>query len=225
MRRVLTITALLASFAAVAPANADVISISDLAPGVLKGPGPAVGFTLVPVGNITSSFTRGGVTFTPIGSGTDLIQRGSNSLGATPFGFGPLDKYASVTGGGDLELSFHSTNKIGFYWGSIDSYNTVEFFKGTTLVDTLAGSAVLPLLLADDGGQHSFASNRFINFTDLSGTFNSIQILSGANSFEFDNVQVGSVPEASTWAMMILGFLGVGFTAYRRKRMPQVRLI
>jgi hypothetical protein len=27
-----------------------------------------------------------------------------------------------------------------------------------------------------------------------------------------------AVPEPSTWAMMILGFLGVGFTAYRRKR-------
>jgi PEP-CTERM motif len=36
------------------------------------------------------------------------------------------------------------------------------------------------------------------------------------------NVQVGSgftaaVPEPSTWAMMILGFCGIGFTAYRRK--------
>ncbi len=26
------------------------------------------------------------------------------------------------------------------------------------------------------------------------------------------------VPEPSTWAMMILGFAGVGFLAYRRKR-------
>jgi hypothetical protein len=25
------------------------------------------------------------------------------------------------------------------------------------------------------------------------------------------------VPEPSTWAMMILGFMGVGFMAYRRK--------
>jgi hypothetical protein len=29
---------------------------------------------------------------------------------------------------------------------------------------------------------------------------------------------VGAVPEPSIWAMMILGFLGVGFMAYRRKR-------
>jgi hypothetical protein len=31
---------------------------------------------------------------------------------------------------------------------------------------------------------------------------------------------VGGVPEPSTWAMMILGFAGVGFMAYRRKSKP-----
>ncbi len=31
-------------------------------------------------------------------------------------------------------------------------------------------------------------------------------------------LQVAAVPEPSTWAMMILGFCGVGFMAYRRKR-------
>jgi len=34
-----------------------------------------------------------------------------------------------------------------------------------------------------------------------------------------DNVgnTVGAVPEPSTWAMLILGFAGIGFMAYRRK--------
>jgi hypothetical protein len=32
-----------------------------------------------------------------------------------------------------------------------------------------------------------------------------------------DNVVLTAVPEASTWAMMLLGFLGVGFMAYRSK--------
>jgi hypothetical protein len=31
---------------------------------------------------------------------------------------------------------------------------------------------------------------------------------------------IGTVPEPSTWAMMILGFAGVGFMAYRRKSKP-----
>jgi hypothetical protein len=33
-----------------------------------------------------------------------------------------------------------------------------------------------------------------------------------------------AVPEASTWAMMILGFLGVGFVAYRRRENSALRL-
>lgn len=32
-----------------------------------------------------------------------------------------------------------------------------------------------------------------------------------------DNVSVTAVPEPSTWAMMLLGFVGVGFAAFRRK--------
>jgi hypothetical protein len=32
--------------------------------------------------------------------------------------------------------------------------------------------------------------------------------------------RVGPVPEPSTWAMMILGFAGIGFMAYRRKGTP-----
>jgi hypothetical protein len=34
-----------------------------------------------------------------------------------------------------------------------------------------------------------------------------------------------AVPEASTWAMMILGFMGVGFMAYRRRGQPSFRLV
>jgi hypothetical protein len=39
-----------------------------------------------------------------------------------------------------------------------------------------------------------------------------------------DNVVLTAVPEASTWAMMILGFFGVGFMAYRRKSQGSLRL-
>jgi hypothetical protein len=37
----------------------------------------------------------------------------------------------------------------------------------------------------------------------------------GGNPFGLD-VSVSAVPEASTWAMMILGFLGLGFLGYRK---------
>jgi len=36
--------------------------------------------------------------------------------------------------------------------------------------------------------------------------------------FVAGNLSVSTVPEPSTWAMMILGFCGLGFVAYRRKQ-------
>jgi PEP-CTERM motif len=35
---------------------------------------------------------------------------------------------------------------------------------------------------------------------------------------------ISAVPEPSTWAMMILGFFGLGFMTYRRKAKPILRL-
>jgi PEP-CTERM motif-containing protein len=42
------------------------------------------------------------------------------------------------------------------------------------------------------------------------------------NEFAVDNIALGvaAVPEPSTWAMMILGFAGIGFMTYRRKSKP-----
>lgn len=39
-----------------------------------------------------------------------------------------------------------------------------------------------------------------------------------------DATFASAVPEASTWAMMLLGFCGVGFMAYRKKSRPGLRL-
>jgi hypothetical protein len=54
--------------------------------------------------------------------------------------------------------------------------------------------------------------------------FTSVVLSSPKNSFEVDNIRVAyasitaPVPEASTWVMMILGFLGVGIqVGYRRR--------
>jgi hypothetical protein len=46
-----------------------------------------------------------------------------------------------------------------------------------------------------------------------------------STSISADTAQTAAVPEPSTWAMMILGFAGVGFMAYRRKSKPSFRFI
>jgi PEP-CTERM motif len=59
----------------------------------------------------------------------------------------------------------------------------------------------------------------YLGFADGSG-------FQGPSGFYQDNggaltVNISAVPEPSTWAMMILGFLGVGFMAYRKKCTPR----
>jgi PEP-CTERM motif len=64
-----------------------------------------------------------------------------------------------------------------------------------------------------------------INFNpNLSGIYTFGLKLFSANDLLLGDVsiQVNAVPEPSTWAMLILGFAGIGFMAYRRKLRPAV---
>jgi hypothetical protein len=45
------------------------------------------------------------------------------------------------------------------------------------------------------------------------GAFQTVTFSSTGNAFEF---ALASVPEPSTWAMMALGFAGLGYAAFRR---------
>lgn len=47
---------------------------------------------------------------------------------------------------------------------------------------------------------------------------------SGGLNFSGDITTVAAVPEPATWAMMMLGFLGVGFIAYRRRAGSSLRI-
>jgi hypothetical protein len=62
-----------------------------------------------------------------------------------------------------------------------------------------------------------FGDNAFISaFVDPTFTIDPTTSNIGQLDLIFSS-NIGAVPEPSTWAMMILGFAGVGFMAYRRK--------
>ena len=75
---------------------------------------------------------------------------------------------------------------------------------------------------------NSAPRNRYVNF-DFTGGLSFDQIVFGASfrTFEFDNVALaGAVPELSSWAMMLIGFGGLGLITYRRaKKLPGIDLI
>ena len=53
--------------------------------------------------------------------------------------------------------------------------------------------------------------------TDVAN-FSSLRLSSTANAFEIDNIAINAVPEPGTWAMMLLGFGGIGLAMRRRRR-------
>ena len=89
----------------------------------------------------------------------------------------------------------------------------VSFYDPTGQTTNLGayGYGYSGIIALDDGG-----AGPDKDFDDLVVKF---QIMSPGT------LMTSAVPEPSTWAMMILGFFGVGFMAYRRKQnWPQLRL-
>jgi fibro-slime domain-containing protein len=78
------------------------------------------------------------------------------------------------------------------------------------------------------GGVHSQSDTTY----DLpsSGTYSlelfyaDRQTVAANLQFSLTNASVSAVPEPATWAMMILGFCGVGFMSYRRKARASFRV-
>jgi hypothetical protein len=73
----------------------------------------------------------GGIAF----SGTAIIAQNaagtSAGISATPAG--DTTNYMSILGGNSETLTFLGTqNKLGLYWGSIDSYNSIAFYSANS---------------------------------------------------------------------------------------------
>jgi len=118
---------------------------------------------------------------------------------------------------------------------SYDFLGPLELGTNSTFVDTgPALSATSTLLTFDfsdtpyelvfcsaDGCLTAQLGIQAINPPIIARYFIDLNGLSGINAAPCSGVcTIAAVPEPSTWAMMILGFGGVGFLAYRRKSKP-----
>ena len=213
----LVVAALVFSYPALA------YTIDVLPPGTLLPPaayGPVATFDQVapePYGSTApyGPLTDGGALFT--GGGVVMNNYGQGSLGLYATPYGDATNYMAVLGGRSERIAYSGLkDSFGLYWGSVDTYNSLEFYDGATLEATVTGSQVTPYLSAD-GGQTSYASNGYVLITGLP-SFDSVLVKSSANSFEFDNVAARGAPEPSTWAMLGIGFVGLASLACRRGR-------
>jgi hypothetical protein len=163
--------------------------------------------------------TTGGVSATPAGDTSNYLW-GVNGL--NPLGF----HGAEVVFNPAIANAF--PNSFNIDWGSIDALmtnpdgtqrydNTLSVHTLANTVDSVTGSqlaAALVFGVNGFGSQTSANDNQWFNIRDNVGPIVFFTASSTTNAFEFD--MGSSVPEPSTWAMMMLGFVGLGYAAFRR---------
>jgi hypothetical protein len=107
------------------------------------------------------------------------------------------------------------------FWVGNYSANNSPAGLNVNITDGTSNTILLSEALAPaTNGSSSWTRFAFNFFAD--GTSNTISFseINGPSYIGLDDVSVTAVPEPTTWAMMILGFAGIGFMAYRRKSKP-----
>lgn len=193
---------------AAAPASAAVTF--NFTPGPANS--PTAGFVVIDDFNTNATALNGWSPTSNI-----VLQSGTNSSGAQPSNSVPAGtQYLSVLGGGSATYTFATpVSAFEFDWGSVDNYNTIVIFTNHGTAFARTGAFIPPA----NGNQSAGATNGLFTAWGTNGDLiTHFTIASSQNSFEIDNLAVRAVPEPATWALMILGFGGIGALMRRRRR-------
>lgn len=166
------------------------------------------------------------VTFdSPLPSGFSLnggtIVQGSTATSAAPAG--DATKYLSLGTGQAASVTANKDySTVSFYWGSIDSYNLVNFLDAAgNIIAGFTGADIPPA----NGDQSSGATNRYVSFTSTGAGIRSVAFGSHGIAFELDDVAFSGplggspapVPEPATMGLFALGG-GMLLARARRKK-------
>jgi hypothetical protein len=223
MRKVLLMTTGLAWLALTGSAYATIT--------VTLTPGPLDPLYFASEAAGADDFSLDGITWTtPIIGSADTEKGSVGGVDAAPLGMGTSTTkgttYMAVQAGGSETATFSTPQtSLRLYWGSIDGDEcvsgssscgnlnsiTIAMMNGTSY--TLTGADLVGKDgVEGEGLQENSADNQLVTIAGLS-PFESVTFATTENAFEFS---ILPVPEPSTWAMMMLGFTGLGYAAFRR---------
>lgn len=141
---------------------------------------------------------------------------GSSGQAAAPAGDTSIYGYvSSALNPNFATLTTPNIGSISFYWGSIDTFNSVDVLgAGGVLLTTISGGMLPPA----NGDQGNAITNRRVFITAGAGeAITGLTFRSTGVAFEFDTIAAGAVPEPQSWAMLIAGFGMIGAAARRRR--------
>jgi hypothetical protein len=126
---------------------------------------------------------------------------------------GTTSHYLALQQGGSATLWTPSINRLSVYIGSPDSYNAIRFIGDGGFDLSLSGAA-----LAGGAFNGEQSIGRRMTYDFGAQRISQVIFSSSGNSFEFDNIAVGLVPEPGAWALMIVGLGMVGAALRSRSR-------
>ena len=202
MRALLVATAILAGVSASSPASASVTVYTDYYAWAAAAGGSIV----------TEDFTHAGLTASGL-----TVTSDNGEITHTSVTFGDAWRDVVVPGGATTTWKFSSpTYAFGGFW-DLQSDSVGGPGTGIDLyLDGLTNVASVDNSLA--GVFFGFVSDTaFTSVQERAGQLGGV-----SETYEVSPIVFASaVPEPSTWAMLMLGFAGVGFMAYRRRLQPQ----
>ena len=155
-------------------------------------------------------------------SGTStLTPTGTPGLSVQNFtGDGDDTTYGGFTAQSNSTIDFSSPPNIHISGGSFTETFVQGTLFGTSSGDGKAsgtGTATVTLNLVFTGGTGLFAG--FTGEATATETITSTSTTTESVTGTYVGSLTTAVPEPSTWAMLLLGFAGLGFMAYRRQSM------
>ncbi len=106
-------------------------------------------------------------------------------------------------------------NYFGLWWGSVDTYNTLEFLKNGVVVASFTGTDIASPNAAN-GNQTAPSTNLYVNFLGLPD-FDSFKMISTQYAFETDNIAVGNVAVPEPGILILLGLSMMSVAGLRRR--------